>query len=241
MLKEAVESVLNQTHEDLSCIIYDDGSDSFDVVEFVKQWDDPRVVLALGDKMAPEERIRKGNTQWSTNMNYIMSKLPRDEWVLHLCDDDILALDWFDAVNTRVEYNDSQHIILGDLGYFQDGEDPYTQGRRGFPSIDANPDAAPGETMWWSLGAFAHSMECFWGEGVRWRNGLKDNTHSWDIQYCEALQFNHFAHVFVPQIALWRREHPNTMSAKLGRINEDGLYFKAGDEITLDAITTPME
>jgi glycosyltransferase involved in cell wall biosynthesis len=247
MLKEAVDSVLNQKHTDLRCIIYDDGSDSFDIIEWVKQYDDDRIAIAVGEKMDPEERVRPGNTQWPTNINKIISMIPREEFLLYLCDDDVLDPNWFEAINERYTLDPKTHLLLGDMYYFQDGDDPLTQSELGFPAklvpeqnIKENDDGQR-LIMWWNLGAFAHSMKCFYDEDVRWRDGFKGYAHSWDIQYIEALQEAHGAYVFLPIPSVYRREHKNTMSAKLGRINEEGLYFRAGEELTTDAITSPME
>lgn len=247
MLRDAVDSVLNQEYTDLRCIIYDDGSDSFDINEWIKQYDDDRLALAVGEQMDPAERIRPGNTHWPTNLNKIVSMIERDEVLVYLCDDDVLDPDWFNVIHERFTLDPNTHLILGDMYYFQDGDDPLTQSILGFPALiapDQNVkmnDVGHRLIMWWNLGAFAHSMKCFYDENVRWRDGFKDYAHSWDIQYIEALQLAHGAYVFVPVPSVYRREHANTMSAKLGRINEEGLYFKAGEELTVDAITSPME
>jgi glycosyltransferase involved in cell wall biosynthesis len=244
MLGEAIESVLSQSFEDLRCIVYDDGSDSFDFMEYISQYDDPRIMAAAGDQMTPEERTRAGNTQWSTNMNYLLSKLPREDALVYLCDDDILAPFWLDVINYRFNLEPNLHLLMGDMAYFQDGQDPLTEGIRGFPVQKAPDEPPPNEAgfmMWWSLGAFAHRMTCFFDEGVRWRKGYKNHAHSWDIAYIEQIQALHPYYEFIPQITVYRREHANTMSAKLGRINENGLYYRAGEEIPEDAVTTPME
>lgn len=242
MLKEAVDSVLNQTYSDVRCIIYDDGSDSFDIIEWAKQYDDDRIAIAVADKQDPEERIRPGNTQWPTNINNILSHIERDEYLIYLCDDDVLDLNWFQNCMDRYYYDPNTHLILGDMYYFQDGDDPLEKSTLGFPAkIQPKDGEGNNLIMWWNLGAFMHSMKCFYDEGVRWRDGYKDYAHSWDIQYIDALQKAHGAYVFLPIPSVYRREHQNTMSAKLGRINEEGLYFKAGEELTVDAVISPME
>lgn len=239
MLKEAIDSVLNQTHEDLRCIIYDDGSDIFDIEEFIKQYTDDRLALVTSPKLTPEERVEKGNTRWADNINSILEMIPREEYVAYLCDDDLLQQDWLSLANHRFSVDPNLHIVLANMYYFNDGEDPITTAKKGFPArISSENDGA---MMWWNLGAFFHSMKCFHDEGAKWGMGLDGNAHSFDIDFINALQENHQAIIFLDICAMYRREHENTLSAKLGRVDENGEYYKAGGDMLPEHITTAME
>lgn len=239
MLKEAVDSVLGQTHKDLRAIIYDDGSDSFDIEDFVGQYDDDRLALVTSPKLTPEQRVEKGTTRWADNINSILEMIPREEYVAYLCDDDLMHPKWLETVNHRFTVDPNLHIVLGDMYYFQDGQDPETESLRGFPArIEVESDRA---MMWWNLGAFFHSQKCFHDEGAKWGGGLDGNAHSFDIDFINDLQKNHQAIIFLDVCAMYRREHDNTLSAKLGRVDEEGRYYKAGGEMLAEHITTAME
>ncbi len=236
MLKEAINSVL-MSNVDVVCWIYDDGSD-FDVVSLVDGINDDRIVLAVAPRMSPEERVRPGNTRWSTNMNWLLDRIPVGETITYLCDDDILNRNWLGVVEDFFKENTETHLIVGDMYYFYDGEDPVRDGRWGFPVRYENDNG--GYVIWWNLGSFTHRSECFHKCGVRWRRGYRDNPHSWDIAYINSLLATHVGYIKVNVPAMYRREHDNTLSARAGRI-VDGFYVKPADELLPEHVKGMME
>jgi glycosyltransferase involved in cell wall biosynthesis len=236
MVREAIESVLASRSVELICWVYDDGSD-FDITEVVRSIGDERVVLAVAPPISPQERVRPGNTRWSTNVNWILSKMRNGETITYLCDDDLLHPDWLSYAEDMLSKSNSAHIVMGDMYYFYDGEDPFLEGRKGFP---AKLEEESEFISWWNLGAFTHRTECFFECGVRWRRGHKDYPHSWDIQYIDYLLRKHVGYVKIPVPAMYRREHPNTLSARAGRI-EDGYYVRTAEDIKPEHVSGFME
>ncbi len=239
MLKEAIESVLNSRGVHVRCWVYDDGSD-FDVTKVVESIGDDRIILACAPRITPEERVRRGNTRWSTNMNWIVAKTNRGESITYLCDDDILSPDWLAAVDELFSQTTTPHLVIGDMYYFYDGEDPFKDGRWGFPAKVEKQSDDNGFVIWWNLGSFSHRTECFHDEGIRWRHGYKGHPHSWDVQYIDALLEKHVGYVKINIPAMYRREHKNTLSARAGRIS-DGVYVKPAEELKPEDVTGMME
>lgn len=231
MLKEAVDSVLTQSHEDLTLWLYDDYSD-FDIERWVKQnrYDqDPRLVICKADRVSIEERIRPGSTRWPENINHIVQQIPRHQFITYLCDDDVLDRDWCARVSRGLTDSPTSHMILGDMYYYYDGQDPYKEAIKGFP---ADIEVEDGRfLMWWNLGAFAYRSDCSRDCKVRWGEGIEGYAHSWDISLIESMKAAHVGYIFFPDPAVYRREHENTLSARMGRINEKGLYYKAAEEM----------
>lgn len=242
MVREAVRSVLTQTHSDLTLWIYDDGSDLFDIYDVASEFDDERIYLCKSPPIPAEERIQMNSTRWSTNINTILAQIPKGEFVLYLCDDDILHYDWLVQINRCFTEKELCHVLLGDLYWFYDGDDPYKTGKKGFLSkIDTGGEIIEGRLfLWWSLGDFAHRSECFYDCDLKWRRGHEGHGHSYDVEFINAMSKNHVAHLIAPIPAVYRREHVNTLSYRLGRI-EDGYYTKTGGKMEPEHVFGLME
>jgi glycosyltransferase involved in cell wall biosynthesis len=236
MVREAIGSVLASKAE-IVCWVYDDGSD-FDIRSVIEDIGDNRVVLAVADKVTPEERVRPGSTRWSTNMNWLLSKIPDGQTITYLCDDDILHPDWLSYADDMLVKNPNLHVVVGDMYYFYDGEDPFEDGRLGFPIEFEEEDGSL--TTWWNLGAFTHRSECFRKCDVKWRKGYKGHPHSWDVGYVTDILKYHVGYVKIPVPAMYRREHPDTLSARAGRI-EGGYYVRAAEDLSPDYVRGMME
>lgn len=228
--------MLSSSGVSIRCWVYDDGSD-FDVAETIRSIGDERVILAGAPPIPAEERVRPGNTRWSTNVNWILSKMGVGETVTYLCDDDLLDAGWLVSAERVFLDAPSVHMVVGDMYYFNDGEDAVRDGRKGFP---ARIKIENEYLIWWNLGAFTHLTDCFFSCGVKWRRGHKDYPHSWDIQYISSLLEKHAGYVKIPVRAMYRREHPNTLSARAGRI-EGGYYVRAAERIEPEDVSGMME
>lgn len=229
MLREAIESIFNQTHKDILVWLYDDASD-FDIHGLVdNQWEGLPINVCQAEPVTMEERIRPGSTRWPDNINFLIDQIPRGEYITYLCDDDVFHPEWLEAASTVFEQSEATHLLLSDMYYFDDGYDPFTAALRGFP---ADIEIEPGRSvMWWNLGAFANRSDCHYDCGAAWGEGHMGYAHSWDISLIESLKAAHPGYIFLPIPSVYRREHPNTISARMGRINEKGLYYKAAEEM----------
>lgn len=239
MLREALDNVFSQSEQEFTCWLVDDGSD-FPVEDMWREIADERLVLCTSPKITMEERIDPNSSRWQTNVNKVLSYIPKDEWVVYLCDDDLLSPTWLEECKRGFDENENTHLILGETYYFFDGEDYLKDGRKGFLAISAKESDPEFINLWWNCGAFAHRMECYYNENLKWRYGYQDRAHSYDVQYIDDLINAHAGYLIAPSPAVYRREHDNTLSARMGRI-EDGWYVKAGGELKLEHIEGLME
>lgn len=216
MLKEAIESVLNQSYGNFDLYIVDDGSDKFDPNEILEYYADSRILLAQAPKISMEERMRA--SRLGSNANAVIEQIPNNEPVYYLCDDDIMAPLWLARSTKAFEEFPDTHVVQGESWYFHDGQNPYTDSIYGL-EVDK---ASPVPTMYWSTGSFAHKALCCKEEGLWW----SDNTylHSQDTNFIMDFWNSHSNYGVVPTPAVYRREHKNTLSAKLGRKDEKGKY-----------------
>ncbi len=102
LVKEAVESVLNQTYKDFEFIIFDDNS-SDNTYEFLNNYDDNRL------------KIYKNRTNCGCTFNYHNAQnLACGEYIAHIDDDDI----WIEhKLRNQIDYmNNNPDIVL--LGSF---------------------------------------------------------------------------------------------------------------------------
>lgn len=214
MLGEAIESVLSQRYRNMDVFVVDDGSD-FDVWGLIESFRDERLLLAAAPKITIEERMAVSRV--GANINAVLSQISSDSVVYYLCDDDIMAPDWIPRSMTGF-INYDAHVVAGEPWYFNDGEDWSTSAKYGMPRREVSGGIP---TAYWATGSFAHLARCFHSEGLRW----KDNTylHSQDTNFINDLWDLHSDYLYIKVPAVYRREHPNMLSAKLGR-KEDGLY-----------------
>lgn len=245
MLREAMKNVLiDSTYKKVALWLVDDGSDVFDIDDVVKEFSDPRVILCKAPKISLEERINPASERFQDNANYVLSQIPRDNaFVTYLCDDDLYHPDWLSICNQAFVDNSSYHMVNGRVYYFFDGEDILKDGKEGFLSKmhEENPYAEPNDMyIWWQVGSFAHKLDCYWDENVVWGVG-RGGAHSWDVEYCKSLWRAHQSYIIVTTPSLYRREHPNTLSARLGRINDEGLYANSPQPLRPEMLKGSME
>lgn len=102
LLKEAVQSVLGQTHQDWQCILFDSG-DLFNTKGYFDFITDPRIEIHPSSELE-NDRETKNMPGWAFN-EVLSSGWVKGDLVVYLCDDDILyrdALTRFDwAYNTK--------------------------------------------------------------------------------------------------------------------------------------------
>lgn len=241
MLREAIANVLYQTYENLNLWVIDDGSD-FDLEEVAQEFSDERLIIAQAPKIPLSERINPESTRFADNANYVLSQIPKeDNFVVYLCDDDLLHPDWLSICNEGLAESD-YHILTGQTFYFYDGQDAFKQGIQGFPAepLEGNIEDTTDFLVWWQLGGFAHLMTCYYDEAVEWKMGYGNKAHSWDVVYVKQLWKAHASYLLVNAPSVYRREHSNTLSEKLGR-KKNGLYGGPPQELTQEAVSGLME
>ena len=225
MIKETIISVLwNSTHKDVTCWVVDDGSD-FDARYLIDEFQDPRLVVAIGEKPTPEQRVYD-SSRFVDNVNGVIEQLPRNEFVLYLCDDDILGSRMLELSSKTFDLNKNIHMTSADAWYFYDGQNPYTEGKSGFKApkkLIETVLAVRTNIMFWHIGNFAHRTDCIFDEGLKWRSkewGDKA-AHSWDIDYIRDMTELHPTHLALKIPGVYRREHGNMLSYRLGRLSGD--------------------
>jgi len=102
MLKDAVETVLNQTFQDFEIIIVDDHSEN-NVNEIVEQLMDPRVQL-----------IKNKNRKGACGARNTGVEHARSNWIKFLDDDDAWEPDMLAAVRKKIDQNSSFGLIYTD-------------------------------------------------------------------------------------------------------------------------------
>lgn len=238
MLREAILSVLGQTYQRFRIFVMDDGSDIFDPVELIDEFEDERIIPCIAPRMTPEERVDPENTRFADNLNYVIDQIPReDNFLVYLCDDDVLHPNWLAVANYMLYTNPSYHSINGNCYYFYDGENPFKDGREGFLSNITPESQNLDWLIWWQMGTFAMRLTCV-DEGVRWSKSR--GGHSWDIEYCKSIWEHTASYIHIHAPSVYRREHDNALSYKLGRFH-DGAYSEHPMELTPEHVTSPME
>ena len=215
MLREAVDSVLNQSYGNFDLFIVDDGSD-FDVQGFADSFGDDRILTACASKISFEERAEV--SRLGSNANAVIETIPDEEPVYYLCDDDVMGDHWLARSIRTFDMMPEIHIVTGESWSFDDGQDYRSESIYGM-KVSKEPTML---TTYWSTGSFAHKALCCKQEGLWWT----DNTHlhSQDCNFIMDMWMAHSDFGSVASPAFYRREHENTLSAKLGRKDENGKY-----------------
>lgn len=213
MLSEAIESVLNQSYGNFHIRVIDDGSD-YDVNDVISKFNDPRLSVNRWPPRSIDER--KENLKLAEHLNHELKRIPGDEIVQYLCDDDIMGDDWLFSSTAALESNPEIHIALGKLAYFYDGNNYRTASFYGLPGrYDLS-------YMWWAFGNFAHRIGCWRDEGIRWRDNQLG--HSQDVDFTWKMHEAHPTVIDIDLVALHKREHDKMLSTYLGRKDEQGNY-----------------
>jgi glycosyltransferase involved in cell wall biosynthesis len=184
MLREALASIADADQ----VIVTDDGSD-FDVVDIVRDYY-PDALFVQAPLMSIDERLT--TPRLGRLINQALSLVTCDI-VTYLCDDDLFHPGWIAAVRAWFDGHLAEHWTRGIWYQFQDGDE-----RGAVP--------CPLDERQMTTGNFAHRIDCFRNEGIRWNEAsvaCHDDMMLWDVD-----RF-HNTHQ-VPEcgaVAGWRRLH----------------------------------
>lgn len=157
MLREALVSVRPADQ----VIVCDDGS-TFDVHGLVAEvlGDVPYIVLAL-EPLTIDERMASARQGALVNMAIL--EHATGTVITHLCDDDLHAQRWYDALHIHYAWNPSTPLVRGDWHVFWDGDGP---------RWDSPPAAFDDRKM--TCGNFAYLRWLVTDYGVRWPEGQQN-------------------------------------------------------------------
>lgn len=190
MLREALASIPRGAE----VLVTDDGSD-FDAPAVVRtRFPDARAVVAPPMDVA----ARLVTPRLGRLVNQALS-LVQAPYVTYLCDDDLFAPGWLDAVQGFFHANPAAHWTRGTWYQFQDGQTPGT-------------DPCPLDGRQMTTGNVAHWTGCYHGCGIRWNEtsvACHDDMFYWDVDRVHrVLSIPHCG-----AVAGWRRLHPHNALA----------------------------
>jgi hypothetical protein len=178
MLELAWKSIVAPTvTSPLEIILVDDGSDVFDP----ERWADDHDIRwrVFGTPRTLDRRMTQPSLGRLINgALHVALHSTRLAAVAYLCDDDLFAPGWTNAVESALRDPNEGHVVRGAWRSF---DDPLTGGE---------PLARPGKTRPTPLdvrrmttGNFAHRVECY-VEGFRWSEttvAVHDDTALWNL------------------------------------------------------------
>ncbi len=178
-------------------IVADDGSD-FDVQALARKLTLPGLTFVLNDPKPP------GNRMIEPSCGKLMNRATRAaecDYVLPVCDDDLLAPDWPRDARAALDYYRDFHMVRGDWRTFQDGE---SRENARLCRFDFQPPLTTGN--------FAYRKSCATDEGCEWsERSLAIHDSVMLTNYITVhRQLNWYGALDV--LAGWRREHAKTIS-----------------------------
>lgn len=128
-IKEAIDSILNQTNNDWELVVVDDCSPE-NLVEIVNKYDDPRIIYHRNAANIGRDNLVD---QWNHSISYA-----KGEWIVLAADDDLYAPEFVeeclnlakkypqvDLIRARVEQIDEDGCHLWDDGVFGEYSNKY--------------------------------------------------------------------------------------------------------------------
>lgn len=185
MLAEALDTI----PRGVELVVTDDGSD-FDAVAAVRNVF-PQAKAVEAPPLDTAARLVTPRLGSLINRALALVEAP---WVSYLCDDDLWAPGWLDAVDTFFRAHPEHHWVRGQWRQFIDGQ-------------PRGADVCPLDPRGMTTGNFAHRMACYRVEGLRW-NEASVACHD-DMMLWDADRIGHNMHA-VPDcgaLAGWRRLH----------------------------------
>lgn len=191
MIRECLDSIGGADE----VIIADDGSD-FDLTPLLNDYSDLNLSIIRRDPV--EANMRTVNAYMGKIINIALARTT-SELVTYICDDDILAKDWFVFAKDFFDKFPKEHMVRGlvknvrDIHNLKDTEETRLDSR-GLTS-----------------GNFVHRTECFSKEGIIWP---EDRIVSADNAFLENYNKVHPTTVIplIEKMACYRRIHDNNLA-----------------------------
>jgi glycosyltransferase involved in cell wall biosynthesis len=191
MLQEALASIVGADE----VILVDDGSD-FDPMPLLNTMPYPAAMIRA-PSWSLDQRLTTPRLGGLINLALGYC---RQEIVIYLCDDDLLAPGWIPAVKSWFAEHPFDHLLAGEWRCFQDGDDPLATSRL-WKGDDRNL----------TTGSFAHRLGCFRDEGVRWNETVVAVHDDFFLRNLDRIHDTYQ----VPRtqaLAGYRREHRHNMA-----------------------------
>jgi glycosyltransferase involved in cell wall biosynthesis len=215
MIKEAIDSVVNQTYNNWQLHILDDGSD-FDINDIINEYKDNRIVAYKFPPISIAARAERSRV--AANINYVLDTIPSDEIIHYLCDDDLLHPQWISRSAIALNRNPLCHMAQGQTWTFYDGDDWRVKSVQGMPGM---PNSNIPQ-LFFGTGTFCNLNGCFHEEKITWHDN--SYSHSQDIAFIDDMTNRHPSMIVLNTPSIIRREHDNSLSSRLGRKDKDGRY-----------------
>lgn len=201
LFRAALTSVVNARPDEI--VIVDDGTDLYDVEAMVRR-DFILPSGSLGYRMrwgfvaAPPMTVdqRMSTPRQGSLLNKALAMVISDVCTL-MCDDDLMAPGWIDALRATWETEPEREIVRGDWLVFEDGETP---------SLD-NPPCPLERAMPLTAGNFAWHSSLHRERGCHWDERAFNCLDSYFLQTVRQANVDVFR---VPTVGLagWARFHP---------------------------------
>lgn len=127
MVREAIESVLNQTYQNFELLILDDNSEPETLAVLYEYINHPKVVFYKSN-VSPEDRFERPG--YVVNIN-IGLKIAQGEFICYLTDDDYLLPNAFELLTTYLNQHDWADVVYGKQKLIRDGQDDGFRGEEG--------------------------------------------------------------------------------------------------------------
>lgn len=195
LLRECLLSVAAADPDQV--IVIDDGSEGYSVPKVVALALYQRVEYALicAPPMTVAERMvtpRQGKLINQAMLDYVTGDV-----CCGICDDDLMAPGWLDALRAHWEANPDHELFKGDWLQFSDGETP---------SLDDPP--CPLDPRGMTAGNFAWHMRLVRERGVRWPEGVLHCLDNGFLVSCHEHGATMYDAPHIGSLAGWRRDHP---------------------------------
>jgi spore maturation protein CgeD len=203
MVKEAIQSVYDQTYENWELIILDDGSNK-ETIDVLASCSDPRVKVVLFHH-TPEQQITISTCAVKINMGL---KMTDGEFINYLTDDDLYTPGRFKAMVNHFNMYPLQDVVYGMQSMQRSDDMPHRpQGTR-----------FNGQVLEIGAGAIDHNS-------LMHRASIIEKTGEWpthDIRCCDAsfwekIRLAGYKFYPIDYITDIHRYHKNELSARMDR------------------------
>lgn len=117
-LKDAIDSVINQTHQNWEMFIIDDNSPNVEIDNLALRYDDDRIFF-FKTSVSDEDRVK--TCRYATNINFAL-KLCSGIYISYLTDDDDYLPHRLELMANYLDHNKDVNVVYGKQYCYYDGE-----------------------------------------------------------------------------------------------------------------------